>query len=448
MNEFEPRSIVILGRQPALGLAELESLYGARHLRPLPGAALLDVAADEINFTRHGGTIKVAKLLNILPTTDWKKIYEYLAENIPKHLQHLPKGTFTLGVSLYGLNINVKKLGADLLELKKIIRASGRSARIVPNKALDLSSAQVLHNKLTHRGSWELLLVRGGDKTYLAQTLFVQNIEAYAARDQARPKRDARVGMLPPKLAQILINLATGSTEIIQRSEPSGVQGVGEQRTETYRKSTLKEQSQPTTPQSAGSTSRVDGSAGKQARAIRVLDPFCGTGVILQEALLMGYHVIGTDIEPRLVEFAKTNIRWLIEKYPRIEGQVVIEAADATHFLWPRFSVVASELYLGRPLGALPAPAKLSEIVNDVNTIVKKFLRNLAPQLKSGQKVVLAAPAWRVRNNFEHLPLIDHLTDMGYNRLDFVHAKNDELIYFREGQIVARELLILEKAEK
>ena len=78
--------------------------------------------------------------------------------------------------------------------------------RIVPNKALDLSSAQVLHNKLTHRGSWELLLVRGGDKTYLAQTLFVQNIEAYAARDQARPKRDARVGMLPPKLAQILIN--------------------------------------------------------------------------------------------------------------------------------------------------------------------------------------------------------------------------------------------------
>ena len=63
MNEFEAKSICILGRQPALGLAELESLYGAEHVRPLAGHALLDVPAEDIDFRRLGGTIKVARTI-------------------------------------------------------------------------------------------------------------------------------------------------------------------------------------------------------------------------------------------------------------------------------------------------------------------------------------------------------------------------------------------------
>ena len=407
-----------MGRQPALGLAELESLYGAKHVKPLQNAALLDIPAGEINFKQLGGTLKVAQLLTVLHSSDWKSAYEYLAENIPKHLQHQLGGKFTLGISVYGLELSVKKLNTDLLSLKKIIRGFGRPVRIVPNKALQLNTAQVLHNNLTKRGAWELLLVRDGQQAYLAQTLFVQDIEAYAARDQARPKRDARVGMLPPKLAQIIINLAVGKFESTVDSKQLIVKKL-----ETNN-------SQLTTK-----------------RALRVLDPFCGTGVILQEALLMGYHVIGTDIEPRLVEYSKANIQWLVEKYPQIEGQVVIEVGDATNHRWPRFSVVASEVYLGRPLSSLPGPNKLKGIISDVNTIIKKFLQNLAPQLRAGQKVVLAIPAWRnvKGQSFHKLPLLDNLTSLGYNRVDFVHTNNDELVYFRENQIVARELLILER---
>ena len=396
MKEFSAKSLCILGRQPKLGLAELESLYGQEHVKPVPGAALLDIVVGDINFKKLGGMLKVAQLLSTLPSVDWQSAYEYLAENIPKHLQHVPSGTFTLGVSLYGLGVNLKKLNADLLSLKKIIRASGRSVRIVPNKYLELNSAQVLHNNLIKRGAWELLLVRDGQQTYLAQTFFVQDIEAYGARDQARPKRDARVGMLPPKLAQIILNLAVP----------------------------------------------------KPPEKVRILDPFCGTGVILQEALLMGYHVMGTDIEPRLVEYSKTNIQWLIDKYPQIEGQVVIEKADATNHQWPRFSALASEVFLGRPLASLPAEDKLREIISDANTITKKFLKNLSPQLRAGQRLALAVPAWRTKNGFKHLPVIDHLTDMGYNRVDFVHIKSNDLLYFREDQIVARELLVLEKATR
>lgn len=392
MSEFNYKSICILGRQPKLGLAELESLYGPEAIRSLDGAAALNVEAETINFKRLGGTIKVARILNTLPNSDWATAYKYLIDKIPEHLGYMPEGKFTLGISLYGLDVRPERLNQDILKIKKAIKASGRSVRIVPNKELALNSAQVLHNKLTHRGAWELLLIRDGDQTILAQTLFVQDIEAYAARDQARPKRDARVGMLPPKLAQILINL---------------------------------------TNPAPGAT---------------VLDPFCGTGVILQEAMLMGLNAYGTDLESKMVEYSKENIAWLSEKYG-LQREVVIETADATEYKWSQaFDVVATEAYLGRPLTRPPSPAELHDIVSDVNTILKKSLVNLANQLKAGQRVCMAVPAWRTsQNQFKHLPVLDHLTDIGYNYLEFKHVGKDDLLYYRKDQVVARELLVLRR---
>jgi hypothetical protein len=200
-----------LGRQPKLGMAELESLYGATHLRPLNGAALLDISTQEINFKRLGGTVKIAQVLTVLPNTNWQDILQYLTDKIPDHMQYQPSGKFTLGLSVYGLPVNLQEQNKGLMAVKRVIRSTGKSVRIVPNKTAALNSAQVLHNKLTTRGAWELILLRDGPKTILAQTIFVQDIDAYAARDQARPARDARVGMLPPKLAQIMVNLANPS---------------------------------------------------------------------------------------------------------------------------------------------------------------------------------------------------------------------------------------------
>jgi len=443
------KSLCILGRQPALGLAELESLYSAEHVRPIVEAALLDIPAEEINFKRLGGTIKTARVLATLPYTDWRSITNYLRDNIPKHLLGLPEGKFTLGLSVYGLSTSPNDINKTGLELKKLIKANGRSVRIVPNKSLELNSAQVLHNKLTHRGAWELLLVRDGNQTILAQTLFVQDIEAYAARDQARPARDARVGMLPPKLAQIIINLATGPITVnglAQRTGSSKLQGAGEQQSKPYKEYGVRV-AEPATQQDAESGSRVSGSAGKQADAasIVVLDPFCGTGVILQEALLMGLEVVGTDIDERMVEYSTKNIEWLRQRYGDLP-ESKIEAGDATSYSWSTFDYVASEVYLGRALNSLPAEAELKQIVSDANTIIKKFLVNLAPQLNSDNRICLAVPAWRKPNGqIVRLPLLHHLTDMGYNYLDLKHVRREDLIYYRNDQNVARQLIRLVK---
>ena len=394
-----------MGRQPALGVAELESIYGAGHVRRLPAAALLDLDVNDINFKRLGGTIKLAKVLTILPTTKWPQLEKYLVQTVPEHLKYLPEGKFTLGLSVYDLNVSPKTINDCLLRLKKVIKGAGRPARVIPNQRPALSSAQVLHNKLTSKGAWELLFVRDGQRTILAQTMFVQDIEAYAARDQARPKRDARIGMLPPKLAQIMINLAAPAAK------------------------------------------------SKKQKAIRILDPFCGTGVILQEALLMGFEVAGLDIDQRMIDYSRQNLQWLVTQNPHIQGSVALDVADATKDPLPSFSAIASEIYLGKPLSKLPPPDELEQIINGCNDLLEKFLANLAKQQplvkrQTKRQICLAVPAWHQPDgNFIHLPLLAKLTDMGYTRLSFKHVTNDELIYFRQDQTVARELLVLRRQE-
>jgi tRNA G10 N-methylase Trm11 len=393
MSEFKPRSLCILGRQPAFGLAELESLYGATHLRPLNGAAILDIPTTDINFKRLGGSLKVAQVLTILPTTNWQEILQYLTDKIPEHMQYQPAGKFTLGLSVYDLSIDLNDQTKGLMAIKRVIKSTGKSVRVVPNKSPVLNSAQVLHNKLTTRGAWELLLVRDGRKTILAQTIFVQDIDAYAARDQARPARDARIGMLPPKLAQIMINFTNPAVNSV------------------------------------------------------ILDPFCGTGVVLQEALLMGLSVIGSDINPRMVEFTHKNLSWLEKNFEQLSNsKTEVLLRDATAAKWiGSINAVVSEVYLGRPLAKVPSTEELYKIAGDVNTILKKFLINISGQLQPGTKLCLAVPSWRTKNGFVSLPILDHLTDMGYNQLDFKTALRKDLIYFREDQIVARQLIILEK---
>lgn len=393
------QAFTIFGRQPLLGLAELESLHGAENIQPIGHvAALLNMEPSEINFAALGGTVKFGKLLTILDTTNWRDIEQFLIEAVPAHASTLEPGKLRLGFSAYELHVGPKDLLSTGLKVKKALKAAGRSARLIPNTMPMLNSAQVLHNHLTGPLGWELLFVGHGGKTYVGQSIAAQDIEAYGARDHGRPMRDAKVGMLPPKLAQIIINLANPK---------------------------------------AGST---------------VLDPFCGTGVVLQEAILMGHHAYGSDLEPRMVEYSRANLDWLSQTRffnqvcgpdKKLKTDVKLEVANACEHTWSKFDTIACETYLGRAFSALPKPEILQEVMQDVDTIIKKFLKNVASQTSPGTRMTIALPAWKVDKGFWHLSSLDHLEELGYTRSVFKHAGWDDLIYHREGQIVGRELAVL-----
>lgn len=401
------QSLIILGRQPAIGLAELESLFGAELVQPLgKHAATLSIPPEKIDFARLGGAIKLCKIVRSFKAQDWQKAQQLLQAE-PAAFAGLPEsGKLKVGLSAYNFPVSPQRVFAGGLALKKALRTRDRSVRLVPvNEGTALTSAQILHNRLTGNSGREFILIREGTTTICAYTIAEQDITTYTQRDRGRPKRDARVGMLPPKLAQTIINLASTRTLLEAITE---------------------------TP------------AGQEPACL--LDPFCGTGVVLQEALLMGYSAQGTDLEPRMIDYTRANLTWLRSQY-KVRGDIHLAVGDATTFQWPLpIHVVACETYLGQPFTTLPAPSKLEDVRKTCNIIIEKFLINLGAQIPSGIRLCLAVPAWQCApGQFLHLPLLDHLSKLGYNRLDFKHAQTDDLIYYREGQIVARELLVLTK---
>ena len=437
-------SILILGRQPELGLAELESLYGARKVSALGSrAAIVTVDPCLLAFDRLGGSVKFCRLRTVLDTVHWRQIERFLIEVSPGHSTRMPEGKMTLGLSAIGFDVSPKQLEATGLSIKKSIKKTGRNVRLVPNKESELNTAQVIHNKLTSPTGWEIYLIRDGNKTVVAQTIKVQDIESYTHRDRDRPKRDTKVGMLPPKLAQIIINLATGPLPEDKLESICAIPA-----------------GQPVPRQHFDAT---------------VLDPFCGTGVVLQEAMLMGYDVYGSDLDQRMVDYSRANLDWLTagQDFDTVSR---LEQGDATDHKWPLANTnVASEVYLGRPFTSQPTAEILNQTISECNLIIKKFLRNIHGQIQPGTRLCLAVPAWRAQDNkdsrlkindalpksskarqssfvnphslivnqFRRLPLLDSLEEIGYNQLEFERVSGDHLIYYREDQIVARQLLVL-----
>lgn len=411
------RYLAVLGRQPKISIAELESLY-ARVSPVDPEWRLAEFGiktAAAPTLHRLGGSLKLAEELT-------EPIYEFL-KSLPSDRK------ITLGVSDYSKGATAFRAQGEALKLKRFLAKSGRSVRVVPNKEAVISTATSYHNHLFT--STKIELIKYEKRFY--RVIAVQDIDSYTKRDQARPARDAKVGMLPPKLAQILINLC-----------------------------------------------------GDLPQGARVLDPFCGTGVVLQEAALMGYTPYGTDINERMVEYSRKNLDWLrsavceghhsresgslsksnpslcsgrdfdpaqpentLEELvnPLTRQQAIITQGDATKFRWqPPIDAVACETYLGQPMSLPPAEIKLKQEKQVCKQIVLGFLKNLLEQIQSETPVTIAVPAWlRPDGHYERLNILDEIQNLGYNVKSFRNLGQEDLLYHRDGQVVAREIIALRK---
>lgn len=412
--------ITILGRQPNLSLAELEQMYGASALTPFsPSTAILSDSEPDVQ--KLGGTSKAGKIILRLPVRAWPETSNKIIQHYVKKWQ-THEGKQTLGISVYDWNVTSRDIQRTGLLIKSSLKRHAVSLRLIPNSETILNTATSHHNKLGLSGNkTELLVVRGGKEIIIAESTGAQNISALAKRDQGRPKRDAFVGMLPPKLALMMINL-------------SGVASSGD----TRRGNTQNVSS------SDESILGVDRVAGPELAKKRLLDPFCGTGVVLQEAALLGFDVYGTDLADKMIDFSTENLKWLTQTY-HLSSDVTIHQGDAMTTTWQApIDVVVAETYLGQPFSAPPSPGKLIEVRGNCNHIISTFLQNLAAQLPAGTPLCLAIPAWRdQQGHFTHLPLIHNLEKLGYKRTPLAHAPTTNLLYYRENQVVARQLLIL-----
>lgn len=382
--------LAVLGRQPEISIAELSALFS--DVKKINNS-LATFTADSVDIDRLGGSIKIAVKLDVSPL---------------EYLQKIEDGKITIGISDYSKGSSARTAKTEALKLKQILVRHGRSVRVVESHDKALPTATSLHNGLSGKNTKKCELIKVDKDWY--RVVGVQNIDAYTKRDQARPARDAKVGMLPPKLAQILINLCG--------------------------------------PLPAGS---------------RILDPFCGTGVVLQEALLMGYTAYGTDLSERMVEYTSRNLNWLSSERATLapvvtglaaparhpsrcssDSQFQVSVGDATNFKWELpIDAVACEGYLGAPMSQVPPEIKLKDQKHECSSIILGFLKNLSGQIKSGTPVVIAAPAWlRNDGSYSRLDIVDEIENMGYN---VMNKSREGLLYHRDDQIVARDIIILRK---
>jgi len=299
--------VFILGRHPKISIAELTAVFPQSKIITSTDTFVvfenLDLSA--INLARLGGTVKFGEVFSVESDFASQKVYEYLAERLASGA-----GKQIFGISSFGARFGTLK--TLLIGAKKFLRAQKISTRFINKNFQNLSSAQTEFEIIKRNGN-EILVAFDGLRWFFAETKAVQPFASYQFRDYKKPARDARVGMLPPKLAQILINLAA-----------------------------------------AGDLSKI------------IYDPFCGTGTVLVEAALMGHEVVGSDIDARICDFARKNLNAF-----NISANIFTH--DAVRKASCKFDVVVTEGTLGPPRREIPSLAARRRIFAEIAEIYEKF---------------------------------------------------------------------------
>lgn len=380
---------VELGIHPELSKAEILSVYGERvQIKHDLGNILLFDVVGEVDLAkmqdRLAGIVKIGEIFEQIEDTGTNLVDDLATVMFGRLENAESEGKIKFGISIYGDKTGKlarirQKIG---LTLKTKLKNTGLSVRYVDSKETVLSSVIVKTNKLIESGA-EFVYIVVDKEILVGKTVAVQDFKAWSNRDYGRPARDAKSGMLPPKLARMMINLS--------------------------------------------------GSVPKESV---LLDPFCGSGTVLMEASLMGYKgLIGSDISEKAITDSKKNLEWM-----KLEADLhVSPAADVDKFLKDDVGVIVTETLLGPPLKGNEPPDMIKENIRDLMKMYLPSFETLYSVLNRGGKAVIAFPAFRVHMKLVHVPVKEMLNEIGFRIIE------DPILYEREGQKVAREIFVLEK---
>lgn len=362
-----------LGNNAALSQAELEAVLGGSFPSKKHGAYLVAKlnASEDPTLLMHklGGTKKIA--VAVAEATDpVAAAVAYLAARVGK-------------IQFSFTGPSAKKNG---IAIKKALKAMRKSVRYVEAN----NTATILHNNLIEKGT---------DLTVLDNNLYVtkaiQPIEAFTDRDRNRPKVDSRSGMLPPKLARIMVNLA-----------------------------------------------------GVEKNAV-ILDPFCGSGTVLTEAADLGYtHLHGADISDRAVMDTKENLDWMQERLGQLLDVTVVHC-DAlqleTRFTPESIDAIVSEPYMGKPLHGNEGRDTLQRQITDMYPLLSGVMHQFGKLLKPGGVAVFIVPQFLYKKEWLTFDLAQAMREANLT-VEPLTSTKPTILYHRENQHVGRMIYKLRKS--
>lgn len=374
-----------LGTNFDLSLAELTSLFPDNNWHKagsiVMSSFLEDLQPQEL-MTVLGGTIKIGEIIKEISLANRRVLSESIKEEAFITAEKNVTKKFNFGFSFYNKKVpgDFFKLG---LAIKRELREEGISSRMVTSRDIILSSVVVEQNKLIEDGV-EFCLIVDKNRVFLGKTLVVQPFKDLSKRDFGRPARDDHSGMIPPKLAQLMINLARSNDNIKDKI---------------------------------------------------LLDPFCGSGTILMEAYLMGFkNIFGSDLSDKAVSDSKKNIEWIRDlKKDSQKNNINIFQSDVLslekHIKKGSIDYIVCEPYLGPQRGF----QDFDIVVEELNKLYSGAISVFSKILKKDGRVVMVWPYFRS---------IDKSRRVKPETFGFNYKSVG--IYGRDNQKVWREIIILQ----
>ncbi len=416
-----------LGREWKLSLAELIAVFWndayESHSESIAFFHIVGYSPEQLGrkFLTLWGSIRIIAILDHTTASSFPTDVISIIENG----RHDGKIHFALGA--YETEFRLSDIG---LRIKKTLSERHISARLINGENLNINAASFKKEKLAKSGN-EYNLIASNGIFLLGRTIACQDIDAYAARDTGK-SRDMIVGMMPPKLTQMMINLAIAWLREREKTE------------------------------------------------IHLYDPFCGLGTTLIEWANMGItHIFGSDISRDMVdassksldEFIKTEIIWQ-ERIKAVGGtpnkdfskmqKKVIELnaeriADAEKRMWTtdftlRNTMIVSEWYLGEIMS--PRDISLEKVQSErkkLASLYNNFFAGLS-HADFRSTIVMSFPFWNIHGTYSYFTeiydiiekhgfMVDSLLpgEMGLN------TRKWSLLYRRENQTVGREIIRIMK---
>lgn len=206
--------------------------------------------------------------------------------------------------------------------------------------------------------------------------------KSWYKRDRLKPYSDPHKGLLPPKIARMMVNIALGS------SEPEGK---------------------------------------------TLLDPFCGSGTILLEAGELRLKLVGNDLDPVQLSGARRNLDFL-----KFSANLLnYDATKLSSYINQNIDLIVTEPLMGRPGTRAD---RLPDLARGLGKLYLGCLKDWDHFLKSGACICMIFPIFEFQGReYTTSIVIDDPKLIDYN------IKLRGLTYSRPEAKVKREIVLLQK---
>jgi tRNA G10 N-methylase Trm11 len=406
-----PSYAAFLGHLPSISVAELSACIPDFRLQRLLEKKVAifetEMELDSENLDTWGGTMLLARQIDAQKPT-LKEIPKVLAGELAS-----AKGKVTFGLRSVGVSLDI--IRDAYREGKKHLKKEGKASRYVGNERQPAATI-LLHDAglLNPKEGCELVILKDEDYVWMGRTIAAQDPNAYTKRDMEKPVRDTRLGMLPPKLAQVMLNMGKWLVDTMP-------------------------------------------GAAKPKKTLTVLDPFCGMGVIPMETLLRGWPVMASDLLQRAVDGCEKNLDWLRKEED-------IKKKDVPSTLWKQDAckpfklktppdVIVTETHLGPALTERPNQKDAAKMRTENDAMQREFLENVAATLP-GVPLVVTWPVWNLKTGTLYLEQVwEALPKLGYRAvlprgIETDNSHRLSLMYRRPDHMVGREIILLQPVAK